>query len=157
MSFSNHQMPVPVCGGGSEVNKFELVSSVGHQMSLAWGPVQWGPMSKGWSLYSGVPCPDRDWGRTHFIFLCLPFPSFWIRFCIINYYQTKICCHNSSVARHTKELMPTFFTVPRQTSTHNLDLINLSPPTHWRLWWPLTMLHARKFSHCTSKCNTSDG
>ena len=51
-------------GGGPEVNKFEQVSSVGHQMSLAGGEgggfhVQRGPMSEGrgqGGLYNEVQC-----------------------------------------------------------------------------------------------------
>ena len=54
----SHQMSAPVGsgGGGYEVNKFEQVSSDGHQMSLA---------GKGF-LYSKVPCLEggqgQDWG-----------------------------------------------------------------------------------------------
>ena len=43
-------------GGGPKVNEFEQVSSIGHQMSLARGPLQCGLMSRG-SLYGEVPCP----------------------------------------------------------------------------------------------------
>ena len=56
-SFGDHQMSVQV-EGDPQVNKFEKISSDGHQMSLArakGGPVQLGPMSGG-TLYSQVPC-----------------------------------------------------------------------------------------------------
>ena len=63
-------------GGGLQVNKFEQVSSLGHQMSLSMGCVQWGPMFReseepglgfgslhrevnpGWVMVTGDPPPQ---------------------------------------------------------------------------------------------------
>ena len=52
------------------MNKFEQVSSDGHQMSLAQGvPVQWCPMSGLGELYSKV---IRNMGNGHMVPLCGP-------------------------------------------------------------------------------------
>ena len=57
---------VCVLGGwGPQVNKFEQVSSLGHQMSPAGGPEQWGPSWTSLNMSDGEAGPGQWGGVSH--------------------------------------------------------------------------------------------